>query len=260
MLAQPCSVSLQLHCFPVKPTQLPNPNHRLAGPTVLKLSRSPRGPKSGCPMLRRVIPRAHFCGQVCICWAAWRFPCPCHRPQDTELRTKKGRFITMRAPSSAKTTCAGSEHDASLSSLRSSAPCIGLCVTVCRARTSCSALCTFLVVCLRSRLAFSELIRTRFELGARPLNPEGRPCTGLYPCVPWMRKPEANDANCPSWAQKPRGEGEREGGKGRGASAHVADTPLRNGKERAAAGMTTCILLSPRNQLASFIQWEMGHS
>ena len=182
MLAQPCSVSLQLHCFPVKPTQLPNPNHRLAAPTVLKLSRSPRRPKVGLSHVATRDPAGTLCGQVCICWAAWRFPCPCHRPQDTELRTKKGRSITMRAPSSAKTTCAGSEHDASLSSLRSSAPCIGLCVTVCRARTSCSALCTFLVVCLRSRLAFSETHSNSFELGApAPLNPEGRPCTGLYP-------------------------------------------------------------------------------
>ena len=133
----------------------------------------------------------------------------------------------MRAPSSAKATFAGSEHDASLSSLLSSALCIGPCVAVCRAGTSCPALCMFPDVCLGSRLAFSELIRIR----------EGRPCTGLYPCVPWMRKPEANDASCPSWAQKPQGESGREGGKSRGAPAHV---PLRNGTQAAAAAVATC--------------------
>ena len=55
-----------------------------------------------------------------------------------------------------------------------------------------------------------------------------------------MRKPEATDASCPSWAQKPQGEGEREGGKGRGAPAHVAHMPLRNGIQAAAAAMATC--------------------
>ena len=134
----------------------------------------------------------------------------------------------MRAPSSAKAMFAGSENDASLSSLLSSALCIRPCVAVCRARTSCPALCMLPDVCLGSRLAFSELIRIR----------EGRPCTGLYPCVPWMRKPEANDA--PSWAQKPQGESEREGGKSRGAPAHVAHVPLRNGTQAAAAAMAMC--------------------
>ena len=73
-----------------------------------------------------------------------------------------------------------------------------------------------------------------------------------------MRKPEANDANCPSWAQKPRGEGEREGGKGRGASAHVARAPLRNGKERAAAAMATCSCLQEISWQASFSgRWDI---
>ena len=41
--------------------------------------------------------------------------------------------------------------------------------------------------------------------------------------------PDANDANCPSWAQKPRGKGESEGGKG-----------IEAAKCRAAAAMATC--------------------
>ena len=67
-----------------------------------------------------------------------------------------------------------------------------------------------------------------------------------------MRKP---DANCQSRAQKPRGEGESEGGKGRsaptsariGVAAHVAHVPLRHGTERAAADMATCSRLQEIN-------------
>ena len=73
------------------------------------------------------------------------------------------------------------------------------------------------------------------------------------------RKPEANDANCPSWVQKPRGDGEREGGKGRGAptsarisvAAHVA---IRHGTERAAAAMATWSRLQEISWQVPFMQ------
>ena len=78
------------------------------------------------------------------------------------------------------------------------------------------------------------------------------------------RKPEANDAHCPSWVQKPRGDGEREGGKGRGApssarisvAAHVA---IRHGTERGRSSHGD-VVPSARDQLASSIQCQLGHS